>query len=207
MITKLRTIHTCSILHTPCNKSTSRLLDFQSSPGPNFKLGFRNKYESQASILPIQTLISQIRLWIRVFMEKSNSFKGPQNPWSADLGLGTSDRRLAFSRQASFQQYHEPHTPVSINLNDSEATPFLSRSVSSIDVPPGAYLAEENDKLFGERRVSAEKLSVLLVFESVFRILRSGNRYMKRLFLLISLNVAYSTAELCIGLFTGRIGS
>ncbi|PQM41635.1 metal tolerance protein C2 [Prunus yedoensis var. nudiflora] len=139
-------------------------------------------------------------------MEKSNSFKGPQNPWSADLGLGTSDRRLAFSRQASFQQYHEPHTPVSINLNDSEATPFLSPSVSSIDVPSGAYLAEENDKLFGERRVSAEKLSVLLVFESVFRILRSGNRYMKRLFLLISLNVAYSTAELCIGLFTGRIG-
>ncbi|PRQ51518.1 putative cation efflux protein [Rosa chinensis] len=36
--------------------------------------------------------------------------------------------------------------------------------------------------------------------------LRSGNRHMKRLFLLISLNVAYSTAELCIGLFTGRVG-
>lgn len=29
---------------------------------------------------------------------------------------------------------------------------------------------------------------------------------MKRLFLLISLNVAYSTAELLIGLFTGRVG-
>lgn len=29
---------------------------------------------------------------------------------------------------------------------------------------------------------------------------------MKRLFLLISLNVAYSTAELAIGLFTGRVG-
>ncbi|KAM2568434.1 hypothetical protein TB2_008668 [Malus domestica] len=140
-------------------------------------------------------------------MEKSNSFKASQNPWSADFGLGATDRRLAFSRQASFQQYREPpHTPVSINLNDSEATPFLFRSVSNIDVPPGAYLTEESDKIFGGRSVSAEKLSVLVVFESVFRILRSGNRYMKRLFLLISLNVAYSTVELFIGLFTGRIG-
>ncbi|RXH76547.1 hypothetical protein DVH24_019435 [Malus domestica] len=140
-------------------------------------------------------------------MDKSNSFKGNQNPWSADFGLGATDRRLAFSRQASFQQYREPpHTPVSINFDDSEATPFLFRSVSSIDVPPGAYLTEESDELFGDRSVSAEKLSVLVLFESVFRILRSGNRYMKRLFLLISLNVAYSTAELFIGLFTGRIG-
>ncbi|XP_048426536.1 metal tolerance protein C2-like isoform X2 [Pyrus x bretschneideri] len=140
-------------------------------------------------------------------MDKSNSFKASQNPWSADFGLGATDRRLAFSRQASFQPHREPpHTPVSINLNDSEATPFLSRSVSSIDVPPGAYLTEESDKIFGGRSVSAEKLSVLVVFESVFRILRSGNRYMKRLFLLISLNVAYSTVELFIGLFTGRIG-
>ncbi|PRQ44460.1 putative cation efflux protein [Rosa chinensis] len=137
-------------------------------------------------------------------MEKSNSFKGSQSPWSSDFGLGATDRRLAFSRQASFHQYHDPpHTPRSINLNDS-STPFLSRSVSSIDVPPAA---EENDKLlFGEGTVSAEKLTFLAIFESVFRTLRSGNRHMKRLFLLISLNVAYSTAELCIGLFTGRVG-
>ncbi|XP_050383262.1 metal tolerance protein C2 isoform X2 [Argentina anserina] len=127
-------------------------------------------------------------------MEKSNSFKaGPQSPWSSDFKLGATDRRLAFSRQAS------------INLTDSSsssssaAAPFLSRSVSSIDVPP----ADETDKLFD---VSAEKLTLLTLFESVSRILRSGNRYMKRLFLLISLNVAYSTAELCIGLFTGRVG-
>ncbi|XP_024185543.2 LOW QUALITY PROTEIN: metal tolerance protein C2 [Rosa chinensis] len=104
----------------------------------------------------------------------------------------------------SLHQYHNPpHTPRSINLNDS-SKPFLSRSVSSIDVPPAA---EENDKLlFGEGRVSAEKLTFLAIFESVFGMLRSGNRHMKRLFLLISLNVAYSTAELCIGLFTGRVG-
>lgn len=60
--------------------------------------------------------------------------------------------------------------------------------------------------LFGEREVSGEKFSVLLLVASVFRVMRSGNRYMKRLFVLISLNVAYSTAELCIGLLTGRVG-
>ena len=62
-------------------------------------------------------------------------------------------------------------------------------------------------KFFGVGvEVSAEKLSVSLILGSVFRILRSGNRYMKRLFVLISLNVAYSTAELCIGLLSGRVG-
>lgn len=62
-------------------------------------------------------------------------------------------------------------------------------------------------KFFGEREVSGEKFSVLLLVASVFRTMRSGNRYMKRLFVLISLNVAYSTAELCIGLLTGRVGT
>ncbi|KZV53318.1 hypothetical protein F511_07612 [Dorcoceras hygrometricum] len=36
--------------------------------------------------------------------------------------------------------------------------------------------------------------------------LKSGNRQMRRLFVLIFLNVAYSTAELFVGLFSGRIG-
>lgn len=81
------------------------------------------------------------------------------------------------------------------------------RTVSSIDIPlPESYAGEESVKLFGEREVSGEKFSVLLLVASVFRVMRSGNRYMKRLFVLISLNVAYSTAELCIGLLTGRVG-
>lgn len=145
-------------------------------------------------------------------MEKSSSFnyratseKEFQNSWNGDFGLGAGDRRLAFSRQASFQQPHETHTPIPINLNES-AKPFLSRSVSSIDIPPQPYTEEENVKFFGARRASAEKLSVLLFVVSVFRIIRSGNKYMKRLFVLISLNVAYSTAELFIGLLTGRVG-
>lgn len=61
-------------------------------------------------------------------------------------------------------------------------------------------------KFFGVRKSSADKLSVLLFVVSLFRVIRSGNRYMKRLFVLISLNVAYSTAELFIGLLTGRVG-
>ncbi|PON44496.1 Cation efflux protein [Parasponia andersonii] len=144
-------------------------------------------------------------------MENSNSFNDRTKPeselqssFNGDFGLGgVSDRRFAFSRQTSFHQYHEPRTPVVSNhaSSNSHAGPFLSRSVSSIDIPPSA--AEENVKFFGVGdEVSAEKLSV-----SLFRIMRSGNnRYMKRLFVLISLNVAYSTAELCIGLLTGRVG-
>ncbi|XP_062168026.1 metal tolerance protein C2 [Alnus glutinosa] len=146
-------------------------------------------------------------------MEKSDSFKfytpsetEHQNSWNAGFGIGASDRRLAFSRQASFDQSREPHTPISINLNDP-AKPLLSRSVSSIDIPPGFfYSLDENDTFSGEGNGSADKFSVLLFVSSVFRILRSGNRYMKRLFVMISLNVAYSTAELTIGLFTGRVG-
>ncbi|KAL4606881.1 hypothetical protein ACB092_09G135700 [Castanea dentata] len=120
-------------------------------------------------------------------MDKSDSFtsgKDSQNSWNSDFGLGSTDRRLAFSRQASFTQ----------------SKPLLSRSVSSIDIPAGF------DNFPGETKGSPEKFSVSLFFSSVFRILRSGNRYMKRLFLMLSLNVAYSTAELAIGLFTGRVG-
>ncbi|XWS43247.1 hypothetical protein CRYUN_Cryun16bG0086500 [Craigia yunnanensis] len=36
--------------------------------------------------------------------------------------------------------------------------------------------------------------------------MRTGNQQMKRLLIMISLNVAYSTAELAIGLFTDRMG-
>lgn len=142
---------------------------------------------------------------VLIEMEKSDSFKyyapaetDSQSSWNTGFGLDVSDRRLAFARQPSFDQSREPHTPVSINLNDT-AKPLLSRSVSSIDIPPGFF---ENDKFSSAGNGSAEKFSLL----SFFRIIRSGNRYMKRLFVMISLNVAYSTAELTIGLFTGRIG-
>ncbi|EPS69961.1 hypothetical protein M569_04795, partial [Genlisea aurea] len=40
----------------------------------------------------------------------------------------------------------------------------------------------------------------------VRRGLRSGNKQMRRLLILISLNVAYSTVELLIGLFSGKVG-
>lgn len=126
-------------------------------------------------------------------MEKNKSFNYYRQ--EADLGLSTTDRRLAYVRQASYnqlQQQEPPHTPISI-YSDESAKPFLSRTVSSIDIQPGISY---NDKFFGE----ADKFSI-------FRALRSGNRQMRRLFLLISLNVAYSTAELGIGLLTGRVGT
>lgn len=50
------------------------------------------------------------------------------------------------------------------------------------------------------------KFSVFDSVVSVIRAVRSGNRAMKKLALMISLNLAYSTTELMIGLFTGRVG-
>lgn len=58
----------------------------------------------------------------------------------------------------------------------------------------------------GAESVGKMKFSVLDLVLTMIRAVRSGNRSMKRLALLISLNVAYLTAELAIGLFTGRVG-
>lgn len=119
-------------------------------------------------------------------MEKTKSFK--YYPQESNLGLSTTDRRLAYVRQASYNQsqlQEPPHTPIAI-FPDESAKPFLSRSISNVDA------VSHHDKYFDNF--------------SIFRALKTGNRQMKRLFLLISLNVAYSTAELAIGLFTGRIG-
>ncbi|KAA8516983.1 hypothetical protein F0562_017199 [Nyssa sinensis] len=132
--------------------------------------------------------------------------------WNAEFGFGGSDRRFAFSRQTSFHQSAEPHTPISIISNDS-VKPLLSRSVSSIDIPPAVYPQDESGSIWrdeksflGKGKESAEKFSALLFVLWAFRMIRTGNRPMKRLFVMISLNVAYSTAELCIGLVSGRVG-
>ncbi|MFS7947672.1 hypothetical protein Hanom_Chr06g00550991 [Helianthus anomalus] len=42
---------------------------------------------------------------------------------------------------------------------------------------------------------------------SLLSVVRSGNRLMKRLVMLISLNVGCSTAELVIGLLSGQVGT
>ncbi|CAL1372380.1 unnamed protein product [Linum trigynum] len=149
-------------------------------------------------------------------MRKSDSFKYPaqgtesRHPWSGDLGFGGSDRRYAYSRQSSFRQPQDlPGSPISFLPNDA-GKPFLSRTSSSIDMPPEIYNYSFNyqkDGAFGDSNDSAaggksEKLSVV----SAFRAIRYGNRQMKRLFLMIFLNVAYSTTEFGIGLISGRVG-
>ncbi|VVA97349.1 unnamed protein product [Arabis nemorensis] len=140
-------------------------------------------------------------------MERSISFN-PRfdnefpNERSSDIGYSANDRRLAYSR--SFQQSHGPRTPAVTEA----AKPYLDRTVSSIDMPPEIYAVDGNDVFSGEGKAAAAgKVSVLLhmVWE-IYGVLRNGNRQIKRLFLLISLNVAYSTTELLIGLLTGRVG-
>ncbi|CAK8543367.1 unnamed protein product [Lathyrus sativus] len=124
---------------------------------------------------------------------------------NGDFGFtGSSDRRFAFSRQPSFQQ---SRTPISTDSTDlSFRKPFLSRTDSSIDIPSSGpyhhYWSGHDDKPSGSPR----KQSFLSFVFSFFRNVKAGHRYMKRLFFMISLNVAYSTVELLIGLFTGRVG-
>lgn len=146
---------------------------------------------------------------IKTKMERSISFN-PRfdnelpNDRSSDIGYTANDRRLAYSR--SFQQSHGPRTPAVTEA----AKPFLDRTVSSIDMPPEIYSVDGNDVFSGEGKTVAAagvgKVSVLLMVWEIYGVLRNGNRQMKRLFLLISLNVAYSTTELSIGLLTGRVG-
>ncbi|XP_022982982.1 metal tolerance protein C2 isoform X2 [Cucurbita maxima] len=129
-----------------------------------------------------------------------------QDSWNRDTGFGANDRRFAFSRQTSSKQWQDPpHTPIPINSDDS-AKPLLSRNMSSINIPPGSYFASESNKFFCVKDKSSDKLSVLSLAFTILENVRSGNRYMKRLFLMISLNILYTTAELAIGLLTGRIG-
>jgi zinc transporter 5/7 len=121
---------------------------------------------------------------------------------SSDVGYAANDRRLAYSR--SFQQSHGPRTPAVTEA----AKPFLDRTVSSIDMPPDIYSVDGSDVFFGEGKdVDMAKVSVLEMVWEVFGVVTSGNRQMKRLFLLIALNVLYSTTELSIGIFTGRVGT
>lgn len=77
------------------------------------------------------------------------------------------------------------------------------RSVSSIDIPPGSYFP---DYRFSNSKEMSDGVSASSFVSLVLGGLRSGNKQMRRLFVLISLNVAYSTAELFIGLLSGRIG-
>ncbi|KAK6149223.1 hypothetical protein DH2020_016748 [Rehmannia glutinosa] len=116
--------------------------------------------------------------------------------YTGDFNFGeTTDRRFAFSRQASLHRNAavEPHTP----------QPLFSRSVSSIDIPPGSYLP---DSRFQYSKEIDGKFSAFSFVSLILGALRSGNKHTRRLFVLISLNVAYSTTELFIGLFSGRIG-
>ncbi|KAK9009184.1 hypothetical protein V6N11_035729 [Hibiscus sabdariffa] len=55
-------------------------------------------------------------------------------------------------------------------------------------------------------QVKEDKFWVLDLVLLAFRIMRTGNQRMKSLLFMISLNVAHSTVEFAIGVFTGRIG-
>ncbi|KAI3742350.1 hypothetical protein L1987_60030 [Smallanthus sonchifolius] len=125
--------------------------------------------------------------------------------WNA----GDFDRRFAFSRQTSFHRQsgeQPPHTPVSVISNDySTKKPLLSRTSSKIDIfPAPKAFPHGSERIWTEEGFPSNSISAFVL--SLFSVIRSGNRPMKRLVMLISLNVACSTAELLIGLLLGQAG-
>ncbi|RLM80936.1 metal tolerance protein C2 [Panicum miliaceum] len=100
--------------------------------------------------------------------------------WNANYGVVSSgDRRLAFSRQ----------------LSSNSATPRLARSDSSIAMPMPMPMPIPIPPPYQGPKPSKKLLR-----------LATASRPMRRLALLLALNVAYSATELAIGLFTGRVG-
>ncbi|XP_075517833.1 metal tolerance protein C2 [Primulina tabacum] len=116
-----------------------------------------------------------------------------------DFNFGEdTDRRFAFSRQPSFHQ--------NVSVDPRTPKPLLSRNVSGIDIPQNDYFLDSRFLEESYPDEINEKKSIFSFVSEIVSGLRSGNRQMRRLFVLIFLNVAYSTAELFVGLFSGRIG-
>lgn len=128
-------------------------------------------------------------------------------PFNAgDIGFAAgTDRRYAFSRQPSFKQATSPHTPRPSFGDQGLLRPLLTRSASCIAIPPLPCQGGGGD--WGSLGDGDSEKRGKGLAGAVLRCLRSGSRPMKRLVLMISLNVAYSTAEFLIGIFTGRVGN
>ena len=90
-------------------------------------------------------------------MDNSDTF----DQWIKEFGFGARDRRFGYSRQTSFHQSQEPHTPISIISNDHKM-PLLCRTVLSIDIPPAICPLEENEKFYIEEKDFPEKVSFFL---------------------------------------------
>ncbi|XP_076940516.1 metal tolerance protein C2-like [Bidens hawaiensis] len=118
------------------------------------------------------------------------------------------DRRFAYSRQTSFSG--EQPTPVSIISNSySTNKPLLSRTSSKIDIYPTPVREYRSERIWSDSVSKIDNYnddSVSGFVFSLVNVIRSGNKPMKRLVMLISLNVACSMAELLIGLLSGQAG-
>ncbi|PKA66204.1 Metal tolerance protein C2 [Apostasia shenzhenica] len=113
-----------------------------------------------------------------------------QRLWSRDFGVGSGDRRFSFPRNHSFK----PH----LLRSDSYFSKIAPETEDLLDGGGKQGRGGEGNE--------GQMFFVLHLMMSVFRAIRSGNRQARRLALMISLNVAYSTVELMIGLLTGRVG-
>uniref|UniRef100_K3YQY1 Cation efflux protein transmembrane domain-containing protein n=2 Tax=Setaria TaxID=4554 RepID=K3YQY1_SETIT len=108
---------------------------------------------------------------------------------AAAAAMDTPTAKAAWNANYGVVSSGDRRLAFSRQLSSNSATPRLARSDSSISMPmpmPPLYQAPKPSK-------------------KLLR-LATASRPMRRLALLLALNVAYSATELAIGLFTGRVG-
>jgi len=111
----------------------------------------------------------------------------PERGGAAAAAMDTAAAKAAWNANYGVVSSGDRRLAFSRQLSSNSATPRLARSDSSIAMPmPPPYQGPKPSK----------KLLLLA----------TASRPMRRLALLLALNVAYSATELAVGLFTGRVG-
>jgi len=149
----------------------------------------------------------------RFAFSRQSSFK--QNPTQPSISIIPNETlKPSLSRSLSsisrdhyhnqHHHYHNHHLFSNSQLSD-KTTPLLEDGQLGKGVLVSAETSgkKPNFNSYGSFRHSDSLFG--LVWTAI-PIISSGSRPMRRLFTLIMLNVAYSTLELLIGLFTGRVG-
>lgn len=145
----------------------------------------------------------------RFAFSRQSSFR--QNPSQPSISIIPNEtlkpslsRSLSSISRDHYHNHHHHHL-----FNNSQLSDNTSSSLEDGQLWKGDLVSAEsrskkpNFNSYGSFRHSDSLIGLVW---SAIPIISSGSRPMKRLFALIMLNVAYSTLELLIGLFTGRVG-
>lgn len=145
----------------------------------------------------------------RFAFTRQSSFR--QNPSQPSISIIPNETlKPSFSRSLSsisrdhYHNHHNHHLFNSSQLSDNTSPLLEDGQLWKGDLVSAESSGKKpNFNSYGSFRHSDSLIGLVW---AALPIISSGSRPMKRLFALIMLNVAYSTLELLIGLFTGRVG-